>query len=146
MIGGRDTNTRDSLCVIDGNTNSIIGTIGIDSPKDLVIDLDSNVVYIINGTGSYNTITAERGLLPENRYSLPSEKLPNINVGSSLSKITVNPFTNALYVIGDNGNAVYMVDRYTNAIVNNFTVNGEASDISVNPITDIVYVTRQSLI
>ena len=69
-----------------------------------------------------NTITAERGLLPENRYSLPSEKLPNINVGSSLSKIAVNPFTNALYVVGDNGNAVYMVDSYTNAIVKKFTV------------------------
>ena len=57
-------------------------------------------------------------------------------------KMTVNPVTNMIYVIGDKGKSVYKVDSYTNTIVSNLTLNGEASDIAVNPVTDIVYVTN----
>ena len=48
------------LCAIDGNTNRVIGSVTINSPRsggDLAIDPNKDMLYVINATGTISALS-----------------------------------------------------------------------------------------
>jgi YVTN family beta-propeller protein len=58
----------------------------------------------------------------------------------SLTGVAVNPDTNRIYVSDPSRNFLYVVDGYTNEVVDTIDVGGRPWDVAVNPFTNKVYV------
>ncbi|MFZ0319332.1 MAG: hypothetical protein WAL56_09410 [Candidatus Sulfotelmatobacter sp.] len=65
-----------------------------------------------------------------------------VQLGLLPNAVAVNPKTNLVYVqaTGDNGDAIYVIDGASNAIIDTISVSGSFGNaIAVNPVTNLIY-------
>ena len=71
-----------------------------------------------------------------------SGSITYVQLGLLPNAVAVNPKTNLVYVqaTGDNGDAIYVIDGASNAVIDTISVTGSFGNaIAVNPVTNLIY-------
>ena len=127
------TNHDDTISIIDGKNNSMIGVIDtLPSPRGIAVNPITNMVYVANFED--NTLSVIDG----------SENLVvnTIKVGSSPRGVAVNPETNTIYVTSPLDNTISVIDGSQNLIKIILEVEDYPRGISVNQATNTIYITH----
>lgn len=118
------------IFVINGATNSVTKTIvGDFSANGIAVNPNTNTIYIVGGValwtidGATDAITKSVSISPPNPYTLAA-----------------NPNTNRIYVDNYYGNALDVIDGYSDTLIATIAVGDEPLGIAVNPSTDTIYV------
>ena len=120
--------------VIDGLTNDVVATIGVDKgPRGIAVNEQNGKVYIANSLS--NTVS----VIDSKSNSVES----TILVDQDPRKVALNSNANTLYLIGGKSNSLTFIDASSNKIKNSITIQNPY-DISVKPDTNTVYVTTLS--
>jgi DNA-binding beta-propeller fold protein YncE len=127
-ITGKDGN---SISVIDGKTNEIVGSIPGIGSSTIAINPSTNMIYAADdGFYNYNILVID-GKTNEIVGSIPVER--------EHPSIAINPSTNMIYTEGTN-NTISVIDGKTNEIVGSIPVPGiDPSTIVINPSTNMIY-------
>jgi YVTN family beta-propeller protein len=140
--------SSDTISVIDGETNSIVGKLMLDGrdPVDLAINPQTNMIYAPSLTDdTVSIINGKRNAIltyaaSSNQQRLLQAEVPGIKVGRNPIDIAVNPETNMIYVIYSTSNIVSVIDGDTNSIIGFISVGTPPSAIDVNPFTNTIYL------
>ena len=124
------------VSVVDGTTNSIVGTIGVGvGPRDVAVNAATNRVYVSNGGtaatpgNTLNVIDGGGGVV-----------ISTVPVGTRPGVLAVNATTGRLYVANQGSNNVSVVDGSTLAVLATVSVGGSPIGLAVNPTTNHVLV------
>jgi YVTN family beta-propeller protein len=131
-VGNFFSNT---VSVIDGNTNTVIGTVNVGSPQGIGVNPTTNRVYVANlGSGTVSVINAT------------NQVIATVNVGPNPIGVGVNNATNRVYVANQvipTGSVT--VINATNQVMATVAIStGAPSGVGVNPTTNRVYVTNSN--
>jgi YVTN family beta-propeller protein len=130
-----------SVTVIDGNTNTVVGTpIAVGTgPDGIGVNPNTHLVYVANNAnGNGNSVSVINGT-------------SNSVVGSPIivqtgpAGVSVNPITNRVYVANSPSSSVSVINGTSNKVL--FTITDPSLffpvGVSVNPATNRVYVANQ---
>ncbi|HUP28998.1 MAG TPA: Ig-like domain repeat protein, partial [Usitatibacter sp.] len=136
-------NTRDaSLSVIDGASNTVIGTHAIGSAGPIAVNPTTNVIYIARLTAS--------GTGEVTYFDANSSRWYAISTGSSRTNaIAVNPVTNKIYVSNYAGGDIRVISGAYNEANDHpatvsVAVHRNPLAVAVNPVTNKIYVVTDS--
>jgi YVTN family beta-propeller protein len=134
-----------SMSVIDGNTNSVTGTVGLEQlPSVILLNEVTNKIYvgnscgtdpscITNGNGNtIGTITAVDGVTLGTSV---------ITAGKGTTGMAVNPVSNEIYMTNSTDNTVTLINGVTLG-TSTLAVGVSPADVEVNPDTYKIYVTN----
>ena len=120
--------------VIDGLTNDVVATIGVDKgPRGIAVNEQNGKVYIANSLS--NTVSVIDSKSNSVEFTILVDQDPR--------KVTLDSNANTLYLIGGKSNSLTFIDASSNKIKDSITIQNPY-DISVNPDTNTVYVTTLS--
>jgi YVTN family beta-propeller protein len=122
-----------TLSVIDGTTNSVVGSIAVGSePTSVAVNPTTNTIYAISYDSS--TLSVIDGATNGVMGSIAMD-------GASPNDVAVNPNTNTIYVAESDSNTVSIINGTTNGVVGSIAMDGASpTSIAVNPTTNTIYV------
>ncbi len=124
-----------TLTVIDGSTNTIVGTATVGFvPTGIGVNPVTNRIYV--GSSNTNDVSVIDGSTDTVVATIP------VTFSPGTFGVDVNPETNRIYVTNLNG-PVSVIDGSTNTVVANIPVVGTLTALVVNPILSEVYVSDQ---
>src|SRR2546426_666734 len=128
-----------AVYVIDGATNSVTGTIPVGGGiQGIGVNPNTNKIYVTsNGfsSPSYRFSCSSTVSVIDGATNSITSTIP---VGTCPGAVAVNPNTNKIYVIDDNG--LQVIDGTTNSVVNTITVGKFPSAVAINRNTNMIYV------
>jgi len=137
----QDTNTiyasseEDGIIhIIDGYTNSEIGTIGVgDGPRGMAVDQETGLIYVANSkSGSISIVSGSS-----------HEVIEEILVDDDPREVILNPNKNLLYVSHELTGIISFVDISSSSTVMKYLIE-IPNDIKINSVTDKLYITNHS--
>ena len=128
-----------TLEVIDGATNSIMGSVQLDNPFTVAVNPNTNKIYVTSDMtdtvyvidGSTNSVVA----------SIPLGDSSGMNTPPL--EISVNPNANIIYVThnsGTSGNTISVINGSANNLVTTITVGNGPFGVAANPNINRIYV------
>ncbi len=122
---------NDSLYVIDGEGDSVLATIGIESSSlGVGVNSETNRIYAANYYD--NSVSVIDGSL--------NSMITTIGVEYNPWAVGVNPTTNKIYVTNSGRDNVSVIDGSTNSVIATVWVGYYPTEIDVNPLTNRIYV------
>lgn len=123
-----------NVSVIDGKTNTIIGTVTVGSgPLSVGVNPTTNRIYVANfGSNNVTVIDGNTNAV-----------ITIITVSTNPRGVGVNPITNRIYVANFGSNNVSVINGFSNAVITNIMVGEYPERVDVNPTTNRIYVTNQ---
>jgi len=123
-----------TLTVIDGSTNTIVGTATVGFvPTGIGVNTVTNRIYV--GSQNTNDVTVIDGSTDAVLATISVPFMP------ALFGVDVNPTTNRIYVANDG--PISVIDGSTNTVIANIPVSGTFTGLAVNPALNEVYVSDQ---
>jgi len=137
----QDTNTiyasseEDGIIhIIDGYTNSEIGTIGVgEGPRGMAVDQKTGMIYVANSKSGSISIVSDSS----------HEVIGEILVDDDPREVILNPNNNLLYVSHELTGIISFVDTSSNSTVMKYLIE-IPNDIKINSVTDKLYLTNHS--
>src|ERR671923_158532 len=121
------------VSVIEGKTNSVMGSIDVggSSPTSIAVNPNNNTIYVADTHSNRVSVIDGR----------TNSVMGSIDVGSTPNFIQVNPTTNTIYVGTYGSSTISIINGATNSVMNNsIDVGGVINDIHVHPTTNTIYV------
>lgn len=116
----------------------------INPPKGLFKSVEFVFTNPTSSDVSINIFDSDAPALPSTPFVLPTSVLTTIPVGTSLSSIAYNPFSDTMYVCDFATSAVSVIDCATNIVVGApIPVGASPSSIAYNSLTNTMYVVNQ---
>jgi YVTN family beta-propeller protein len=138
------TNNDNTVTVIDGATESYLGTATVGSNDStfkhvLVVNSVTNKTYVTNGGD--NTVSVIHGII--DGANKPPRTVNTVATGKHPFAVAVNTVTNRIYVT-NNDNTVTIIDGATDSIINTLAVGSDNTSFKqalvVNQVTNKIYV------
>jgi YVTN family beta-propeller protein len=124
----------DRVLVIDGETNTVVGTIPVgDGPFFIEVNPLSRRVYTFDYTGE--SVSVIDGATDRLLATVP---LPDMKI--ALDPMRLNPLTEQLYVLGDDG--IHVIDGASGTLLPMFPTGRFPEAVDVNLSSNRVYVAR----
>jgi YVTN family beta-propeller protein len=121
----------DRVSIIDGTTNTILGTMSIgDGPTSVAVNPTNNMIYVTNGNDG--TVSVIDGTTRRLMTTTP--------VGDGPYDVDVNPNTNMIYVTNYGSNTTSVIDGRTNTILGTMSIGDGPTSVAVNPTNNMIYV------
>ena len=125
------SNSDGNLYIIDGNSNSVVGTTFLgQSPNQVDFNEATGLVYVARSGN--DTVSVVDGIT----YSV----VTHINVGDWPWGIAANATTNQVYVTNSSDATVSVIDGNTNMVTTTIPVSGGSGFISINENTNKIYI------
>ena len=135
-------NVADSVAIIDGKSDTVIGTISIPPVGYAVaVDVIKNLVYVggtyfdINGV-QQNEVVAINGKTNKVFETFPISTTP----GSGIESLSVNSLTGAVYVANASDNVIDVLYPGTKTVSAQIPVSESPFGVTVNPFLNKAYV------
>jgi YVTN family beta-propeller protein len=127
------SNEADTVSVIDGETNSVVGTVSVgDSPRGVAVNPVTNRIYVANNGVLDHTVSVIDG---------ETNGVVTVSVGHRPWGVAVNPNTNRVYVANCSGDhTVSVIDGETNSVIATTRAWSACRGVAVNPNTNNMYV------
>jgi YVTN family beta-propeller protein len=125
---------NDSVSVIDGKTNKVVNTIGIETPSYIGVNPNTNMIYVDEHNRDLNSSSIDV-------IDGKTNKVVDTIGIETPSNMAVNPNTNMLYVLNQDNKTLSVIDGKTNEVVDYIVlVNQSIAYLAVNPNTNMIYV------
>src|SRR3989454_176410 len=132
-----------AVYVIDGATNSVTGTIPVGGGiQGIGVNPNTNKIYVTsNGfsSPSYRFSCSSTVSVIDGATNSITSTIP---VGTCPGAVAVNPNTNKIYVIDDNG--LQVIDGATNSVTSTIQVGNGPIGVDANPTTNKIYVANSN--
>ncbi len=130
-----------SLFVVDGTSDTIIGTIplasGWNALRGQAIDVAANVLYVTH----HNLRTSNVSVID---LATNSRLMPDLTAGWNPHDVAINPLSNRIYVANANSSNVSVFDRTSHALLTTIATGpGRALGVAVNTLSNRVYVATE---
>src|ERR671925_329475 len=125
------------VSVIEGKTNSVMGSIDVggSSPTSIAVNPNNNTIYVTD----YNSGTIS--VIDGTTNSVMGSIRAADAVNGAANDVAVNPTTNTIYVANYGSSTISIINGATNSVMNNsIDVGGVINDIHVHPTTNTIYV------
>jgi YVTN family beta-propeller protein len=125
---------NDSVSIIDGKTNKVVDTIGIETPTYIAVNPNTNRIYVDgynpdSGSASISVIDAKT-----------KKVVDSIGIETP-SYIAVNPNTNMIYISDHSNDSLSVIDGKTNKVVDYIAFMNQSTEyFAVNPNTNMIYI------
>jgi len=130
----------DNVSVIDGNTNTVITTIGhMDNPRIIKVNPATNKIYVSS---------LKRGRVKMANVCVIDGDSNTVSViiktGPDIRDIGINPSSNRVYISNSDKHCVYAVDGSTDNVVKKINFQKAIPwNLAVNPVTNRIYVVME---
>jgi len=131
-------NHSDSILVVDGSTRNIVNQIEIERPRELVINLDNNTLYVISGNAGWDL--RDNGAKISMINLTTNEITGSIGEKEGFGDIKLNQDTKLLYATQTNSKKVWVIDTLSNTIKEKIKVGGKYRSIAIDEINNIIYL------
>jgi YVTN family beta-propeller protein len=126
----------DAILVIDCLTNTVIDTIKVPKPTNLIVNPKTNKLYVISNVRFESGYAL--GII-----DLEFNKQTSVVCGFDKPKaLTVNPNTNVIYVV--NSDSILAIDGFTNNLVETISVKNP-DDITIDHKTNKLYLVKKEV-
>lgn len=122
-----------SLAIINGATNQVVATLPIPTAKDVAVNTQTNLVFIVSENGVVYVIDGANNTI--------LNTLTTSIKGSAA--ISINPVTNLVYVTDQYDNRVTVIDGSLNSVAS-IPAPAELYASAVNPATNRIYVAGET--
>ena len=134
-----------SLSVIDGNTNAVTNTVGLDKwPSVMIVNPVTNKIYVGNSCGTDPTCIANGNANTIGTITVVDGATLNtstVTAGHGTTGMTVNAVANEVYMTNGTDNTVMFINGVT-LNTTTLAVGTAPADVEVNPDTYKIYVTN----
>ena len=140
-----------TVSVIDGTSNTVIGTISIGSaPHGAAVNPVTNKIYVPNFCGNDGSCTTHSGTVTV-IDGVSNTVVATVNVGNGPYQVAVNSVTNRVYVTNTCGSSscstfgatVSVIDGVTNTVIATVNTDYNPSAPVVDSVTNKIYVANQ---
>ncbi|MDD5529525.1 MAG: T9SS type A sorting domain-containing protein [bacterium] len=132
---------NDGVSIIDGNSDTLLTTISLPDPEQVIEDWRSiavnpntNRIYLTDGYGSVCVIDG-----------ITNSFIKKISTGDeedAIEGIVVDLKVNKIYVTSCNTNEVFVIDALTDSLMDTINVGKRPIGVTVSPSTGYVYVSN----
>ena len=125
---------NDSISVIDGKTNKVVNTIGVETPSHIAVNPNTNMIYV----DEYNHVSNSSSI---DVVDGKTNKVVNTIGIETPSSIAVNPNTNMIYVSDILNDSISVIDGKINKVADYIVFKNQSFEyLTVNPNTNMIYV------
>ncbi|HEX5978529.1 MAG TPA: YncE family protein, partial [Nitrososphaeraceae archaeon] len=128
-----------TVSAINGTSKQEIDNVNVSYATTIALDVNTDKIYLPQNEESITVIP----ISDYNEDHFDDIFIDEMKGLASQEDIAINPNTNLLYVITDEGKRLSEIDSYTGIVLNDFGIPGFATDIAVNPESNVAYVTSQ---
>jgi YVTN family beta-propeller protein len=134
-----------SLSVIDGTTDAVTNTLGLDKwPSVMIVNPVTNKIYVGNSCGTDPTCIANGNANTIGTITVvdgATLTTSTVTAGHGTTGMTVNPVANEVYMTNGTDNTVIFINGVT-LNTTTLAVGTAPADVEVNPDTYKIYVTN----
>ncbi len=131
---------RDSLAVVSGATNTVLGAVPLTAvPIGIAVSSSPNRVYVTTRDSDHLTTAGVLVVLDGNRDTV----LARVTVGVAPLGVALNPVTNRVYVANTGSDTVSVIDARTYQTIATVPVGYSPRYVGANARTNRVYVSYQ---